>query len=324
MESRFEVHDRVDTSEKDRLFLEEHGTVFHDPSFLTSVGRDFRYVVVADRETGEIAGALPLVKSRKFGMFSYHIPPFGYRFGPVVSSAFASNKEEIIDCLLRVVQRESHVDFNLSLSDEDIIPYKTHGFSILASQTHQVEKATSYNLNSVHVSKRRYLKKLINLLESGQILVNNGADCLSDLLAIYRQNANMVGFASHDKELEALFHNLSERRYYAHVLYSKNGEPLAGAFCPYDRHFAYHLINASVSHGDKMLARANILSTYLAVEKGLNLGIGFDFEGSNLPGVASFYRMMGGEPRIVFRLQKTKSLYYHLLRALKTIRAEAF
>src|SRR5690606_26984552 len=114
-----------------------------------------------------IAAALPLVKSKKFGLRSFHIPPFAHQFGPVLSKQYTHHAFEIISLLLSLLKREAHVDFKMFFPEEDALPFIDSGFTVSVTQTHIIKPSSDFGVDYIHSSKRRYLKKLIALLEEG-------------------------------------------------------------------------------------------------------------------------------------------------------------
>ena len=299
-------------------FIDEHGTVFQTFEFLSAVGDDYEAVVAKSKD--EIVGVLPLVKTIKFKLNAYHIPPFAYQFGPVVMDDDKSF--DVVEALLKSVPDSGQKDFKMLLGKQDSLPFVQSGFTMSVNQSHRIVPNTEYSLNNIHKSKRRYLKKLLAAQKEGSLQVKEGLDCLEDLFFLYKETAEQSNFRSSIEKLKSIISGLPESRYYIIVVYDNQNNPLSGAFCPFDAKYAYHLINASVRNEDSMLDKANILSTYLAVQKAVEMGRGFDFEGSNIPGIASFYRMMGGIPTFVYRAQKTKSLYYQVLRFLDRVKYE--
>ena len=298
-------------------FIREEASIFQQPEFLTSVGTDLVTHVV--QEGTHIAGALSVVKVKKAGITGYHRPPYVHLYGPVIGSKYKTKGGQITELLLSNLENTALTEFKLRLEDQDLIPFLQSGASVLAAQGHLLNAGSNYSESVIHNSKRRYLKKLLKAVESEELVVESGASTHDKLIWLQEQTAEQNGFRSYSDTLAGIMSAINEDQYYSFLISSKDGQPLAGAFCPYDRHHAYHLVNASVRHEDGLYNRANILSTYLSVEKAISMGLGFDFEGSNVPGVASFYRMMGGQPRILYRLQ-----FHHNLKGRMFLAARQF
>lgn len=282
-------------------FIIGEGRIFQTREYLEAVGSNYQAIIAIDGD--EIVGALPLAKSQKFRLKAFHIPPYTHAFGPIIKKDILTKQSIIIEQLLGALNNPTLLDFKLPIENEDILSYKRVGATVSAMQTHIVNAINGYDINSIHSSKKRYLKKLLKAKEEGRIVVKEGKECLMDLVWLQEKTSIKSGFKYRPDLLMKLMKSLGEDQYFALVLYTDMGEPISGAFCPYDSKFAYHVINASINHEDNLLNRSNILSTFLAVSKARELNIGFDFEGSSVPGVAEFYRHMGGVPKLFYRIQ---------------------
>jgi len=296
--------------------------IFQTYDWLSVSGNAVSAVICYD-EKKRILAYLPLVESTKFKVKGFHIPPYTPYFGPVILEADVFHKGQIVESILKPIKNSKHLDFVIPSGDEDIVSYSRLGFSIEASQTHIIEKEGAYSLSSIHGSKRRYLKKLLDMADSGRINIKYGRNCIEDLLYLNNETEKRAGFKGNKEVLKELVNRFGSDENIL-VIYSEKGNPLSGAFFPGDTQFAYHLINASLRDEDNILDKANLLSTYKAVSQTLSRGKSFDFEGSNIPGVAAFYRMMGGKPVINLRMQKSGSFLYALLRAGIKIKKERY
>lgn len=286
-------------------FLLDHGRVFQYPAFLNQVSSQWTALVLRQEE--EILAVLPLVLSKRAGIQAAFIPQHAHVYGPVFSHEGEQQKASVVEALLKYTQKHALIEWKLPILDRDLLPFLASGCTVQATQSHLIAQGTVASMNLVHGSKRRYLKKLQQILEQGELQVKTGAACYADLIALQKRTAEKSGFQTNLKVLEKIITGLGEQHAYALVVYTASGEPLSGAFCPFDQHYAYHIINASVNHADSLLNKSNILSAYLAVQQALDKGLGFDFEGSNIPGVAQFYRMMGGVPTVFYRVQKANN-----------------
>lgn len=302
-------------------FISEHGTFFHQYDFLSAVGKEYTCVVAYSNDESEIVGVLPLVKSRKAGLVGFHIPPFAYQFGPVVSNKHLERSGVITSALLDAITSK-HLDLKFKLQDEDLIPFKTSGFSITALQTHIFPSSSMYDISVLSKDKARDVRLLSKHVDSGLLSVAEcRVDSLTDLLYLWKETSKRSKFNPHLETLERIFCSLFKQSYF-NVIYNAEGIPVAGAFCPYDSAAMYHLIGAGSRPKSKIESKANILSLFMGVRWANQKGLDFDFEGSNIASIAAFYRMMGGRTRVLYRAQKSRSLYFHVLRTLKGIREE--
>lgn len=304
-------------------FISIHGSVFHQYCFLNAVGNEYRCYVIINIQSQEIIAVMPLVKSKKNGLNSYHIPPFCYLFGPLLHPLNLKEEQEIIRMFYNEIKHQKQIDFKAIIENGNILPYKALNYSIEANQGHIFKSERQFNIKVLDKDKKRDLKKLQKLIEDKTIsIVENSELNFKHILNLWNETAQRVKFNSHSKVLHRIIN--SSVKLYTNVIFDNQGNPIAGCICPYDKKTMFHLVGTSTRTENKLLSRANILSLYTAVSYANKKGLNFDFEGSNLTGVADFYRSMGGEPILVHRVQKTKSIYFNFLKIGKKIQKEIF
>jgi hypothetical protein len=301
-------------------FVEEYGTPFHSFTFLNMVGVDYK-CIVCETEDNKIMAVLPLVYCTKYRLKAFHIPPYTYQFGPVIHPNFQKPFSEVFDMLIKVLPSAKHYDFKLKLDEQDLLAFIQNGFSTSVAQTHLIDRDVDYGKACLNGTKRRYLNKLFKYQKEGKLYIEeNKQENLKFLLELQNETAERSRFNSREGVLEKIFN--SGVKAYNNVVFDANGHPLSGAYCPYDKSTMYHLIGASVRVDDTTLNKSNILSVFSAVSHANSQNLDFDFEGSSIPGIANFYRMMGAKPKVVYRAQKTSSLYYQGLRFFEQVKRE--
>ncbi len=316
MKGRYIIQTTRNKTSRIETFLEKYGTIFHKFDYLKSVGEDY-YCVWASTDKDSVIGALPIVITKKIGLKAYFIPPYTYQFGPVISEDYEKNKGEIIGSLLKNLPRSLFFDFEFFLGDQDLLPFNENGFAVIVNQTHRFTSDHIYNTSYLSKNKKRDVNKFCLLRDAGDILVSeNDPSNNEKILELWIKTAERAKFNPHARILKNIMD--SDIPYYSNIILNKGGAVLAGTLCPYDKYTMYHLISASQRSHDSLLNRTNLFSLYLATNYANSKGLNFDFEGSNIPGVARFYRMMGGEPRLVYRAQKTPTIFHRILRFTNT------
>ncbi len=124
------------------------------------------------------------------------------------------------------------------------------------------------------------------------------------------------------KELVSLYNNLQQINQKLIVLSDENNEPIAFGYFPFDDTAVYNVINASKRINDPVLKTSNLYIIHEMIQFALTSGRAFDFEGSLLPGVASFYRMLGGTQVTLYRSTKSRSLFHSMLRAFNQMKKD--
>lgn len=295
-------------------FLKNFGAIFQTVDYLSIVSTIDGFLTIKKED---LIAVLPLAKTKKNHLTAYHIPPYTHLFGPVIHPNYQDKYYEIVDALLTALPHSGHYDFKIYLNEQDVIPWLVNGFTVTTGQTFVVPDTLDYSIRSIHSSKRRDLKKLMTLLDDSKITIKEGKECFKDLLYLQELTGQRGQFKIRKETLKNILWQLPDVNKFGFVVYDHNEEPISGTLCPYDKITTYLLINASKRINDKILNMSGTLTSYLAVKKANEMGLSFDFEGSSIPGVAKFYRMMGGQPRLIYRAQKSPSLYYRLLRSGK-------
>ncbi|MCB0587590.1 MAG: GNAT family N-acetyltransferase [Phaeodactylibacter sp.] len=95
------------------------------------------------------------------------------------------------------------------------------------------------------------------------------------------------------------------------VCFNKEGHPAAGAYIAWDTQSAYLLLTGFDSQ--VKMPGATALAIWASIQFVAGKGLLFDFEGSMLPGVESFFRQFGGQQAPYFRVWKYPSRAFQLL-----------
>ena len=112
-------------------YVEGHaqGTAFHTTQWLQNCGQDLRVLVVVD-SLGRFKGGLAVVKTRRFGVAGFHIPPFTPYGGPLVSpsekegrAGSRSEVQKVLTLLLANIPRGPHCDFILPPGEHELYPF---------------------------------------------------------------------------------------------------------------------------------------------------------------------------------------------------------
>jgi hypothetical protein len=304
--------------EKYELLLKDQLPIFHTQRWLQSLGSKVEILICYAGDA--IAAYLPLVKTRKFGYIGYHIPPYTAYFGPLIFEGFSANQELILKSFNKFIRLSRHSEFKMKNENNDIVSYKSAGYSITATQNYYFPPNQHYDLQTVKSVKRRDIIKLEALVKQNKLIITENEQWLiPDLIELLKITGKRAGYNPKINTLEKIFESLNPDDYYINLIKDANGASLAGSFCPKDTNGMYHLVSASRRVDDKLLNSCNSLALFLAVSYANKTGLEFDFEGSNIAGVANFYRLMGAIPRIVYRYQKSRSIYYQLLLLTKRI-----
>ncbi|MEP7164099.1 MAG: hypothetical protein ABI741_05355 [Ferruginibacter sp.] len=305
-------------------FVDEHpcGTIFHKTTWLQLI--DPRVKIYAVFNDEEIKAGVALVSTKKNAVSGYHIPPYTQYFSPLYGNAdqkknSLTEEHTCIKAILDEMADAAHVDFKLPKGHQSILPYHWKGYESSVSITHIITGNLADYLRDLNRNKLRELKKLQGLVNAGEIIIEHAIH-EADLQHLLKQTEERKSFDGRSALAIDLVMKSTDDIANKFIIRSKEHGLIAFGFFPYDKRAVYNLINASVRVTDPVLKTINLLLLFQAIEFALNSGRTFDFEGSMLPGVEAFCRLMGGVQVPVYRVQKSSSLRYSLLRAAKQIK----
>jgi hypothetical protein len=289
-------------------FISEYGTIFHSYKFLSSMSNTYRCFVA--KMENEIVGVLPLIKSSKYKVLSYNLPPFAYYYGPVIKKGYSIDIR--ID-LLNVVKNSLRLDFQLK--DSSVNDLMSSGFKLNKKSTFIVEKDDSYSKNSISKDKLKYIYRYQELLEKNKIRLVEGTDAVYHLLKLHEKRSNELYFNGNTSFLREI--SKGGMKFYSNIIFTLDSEPISGVFTLIDENSMYLLSGHFNNDLINDYKNINAFTQYLAINEARKLNLSFDFLGSDIAGVAKFNQSLGGKRRNVLNLVKTNSYYYRILEYLK-------
>ncbi len=300
-------------------FIDEHpeGTIFQKTTWLELINPEIEIYVVF--EENDIIAGVALIKTKKNSITGFHIPPYTQYFSPLygkkdVSKNSLTEEHICLKAILENLKDAGHFDFKLPKGHQSILPYYWKGFESSVSITHIISGTLADYLKDLNKNKVRELKKLQLQVSSGEITIEENITEF-ELTHLLQQTVERKGFDAKSAIAVKLVMKAGPAMAKKIIIRSREHGLLAFGFFPYDNKAVYNLINASVRVTDPVLKTVNLLLLYQAIEFALNSNRTFDFEGSMLPGVETFCRLMGGRQVPVYRVQKSSSLRYSLIRA---------
>jgi len=304
------------------------GTVFHTTEWLGRINDRLKVFAGVDG-SGEVRCGVALVESVKFGVRGYHIPPFTPFFGPLVSSsekeqraAARTEEQDAVASVLRAIPGCAHTDFRLPAGWPDVYPFYRAGFTPFVAYTHVFHSSVSEYHANMAKRQRSYLRGMKGHVDKGEVRVNSTANA-ETVFSLWERLAREKGVRSNVSTLRRLTINWGRESPWSVMAVERaDGEPLAGVMLVNDERRVVNLVNASSAGLSKRFSRANLLCLDAAVRKTLNEGKIFDLEGSMLHGVERFYRMLGAHLVPAFRVQKSRSFRYSVLRSIAQFRRE--
>ena len=298
-------------------------TVFHSFNWLRAFHPTVDFWYYEDTQ-GNVQSIFLFIETIKNYTKGLHIPPFTQYFTPLMDDDLSEkNKQEIMTLLLKELNNEKRLqvlDLKFFRGHHNILSFHWQGFQSALTITYVVSGDYQKYFSKLNKNKVREIKALYNQIKEGKLeIVSSVAD--EEVMKLYKMTSERADFAYKENVLKNLLDN---KNHFNHVLIgirSKEKGLISYGLFPYDNHSVYNIINASMRiQDDPVLKTANLLMLNEAIKFSLDSGRVFDFEGSMLPGVSDFYRLMGGTQMPVYRLTKSKSIKYSIMRALAQIK----
>lgn len=233
---------------------------------------------------GDYRAVLPLVKHLDFGLVStIHRPPFTQQCGPWGTI----NEEELHDLLQSIPRSFLHLDMPLNFRcSEKAVPTK---FSFERRTNFIIDLSRPYETIKSGYSKT-LRRKLRRYGEDGK-LIDVKAEKVIDL---YRAGpGKKAGLkAKHYKRMRLIMGAAKKAKLgNLYGFQNAQGELLAAGFFPQTEYRLINLFATSTQAGYAAEGMSLLINTLIRLNIGNNRI--FDFEGSDLPGVAEYFKKFG-------------------------------
>ena len=291
MAIRYLRNEEVDAGKWDECLNASMPTLLYAYSwYLDLVCDDWDALVLNDYEA-----VMPLPFTSKFGIKLAIQPPFCQQLGVFSRSALS---EKVVNSFLAAIpERFRWVKLNLNYHNQ-LASSKTNRSNYVLDLMPGFKEVSLNFESSIDRSIRKSQKTNCALLE--------GIDLRSilELLAWQNKEKNMGISARSMQKLEKLIPVCTQKGVLLSIgLYSPVNQLCAVGVFLKDRQRIYYLLGASDKMGREYSGMPRIL-VYL-IEKYAGQGYSLDFEGSEIPGVANFFKKFGAQnsPYPVFSRQ---------------------
>ena len=268
-----------------------NGNIYALSWYLDVVHKDWEALV-----EDEYVRVMPLTGNKKYGI-SYLFQPFFTQQLGVFSTEILNSG--IVNAFIAALPRKYRfVQINLNIhnkphpEDYRLIPNKNYLLDLISRYP---KLAAHYSTNT-----KRNLKKALN---SGLTLVQ-GMDprILTDM---FRENKGREVKHWHDEHYQRLQHLMYKAVFKGmgaiYGVYSKHNELCAGAFFLKDHKYLIFLFSATTPEARKSGAMTFLLDT--VIREYAETALVLDFEGSNHPDLARFYRGFGAQEVTYYSLE---------------------
>jgi hypothetical protein len=289
-----------------------HGTVFHYSWWLATTAAAFRILGVRN-EKGELVGGLPLPSKRVRGLKLLHAPVLTPYLGPIFDLSGVDGTCDRLhlmrsygEALARAIGPFDSLRYIAGANAPDLQGFLWAGFSASLAYTfrfssEQPISEISKAMTRTHMQKLTKAKRL-------NVEVSRDGDPKT-LLELNRMTFERKGAAApFDDDLVLRLCEAAHARRLAnlYVARTEKNEPVAALFTVHDERTTYQIISGFNPGFPDVPGQNAVLWT--AIQDAIEAGRDYDFEGSSLRGVETFYRRWGCEAVPVWRIEKTGSL----------------
>lgn len=283
--------------------IEYVNNLFEQPWWLDIVAPDAWKDIVIE-EKGEVIGRLPYCyKGKTIGL-----PPLTQTCGIWIKRQQMKPGNENLSYIKKIIDQlfEQLCDFKnviiaLDTSAEYFLPFLWKGFSVYPRISYRIENLE--DMNAVYANFSKTVKKNIKSAEK-KVTISTDSD-IDVLLKIMDKTFAAQG-RKYPVEAEIVSKIVKEcdRRGNGKMFTARDGEGNVHAcsYFVYDKHVFYYLIAGSDSEFRSSGAQTLIL--WEAIQYASKVSRVFDFEGSMVEGIETFFRRFGGKPVVYYEIRK--------------------
>lgn len=268
-----------------------NGLVYAQYDYLDSICDHWSGLIIGDFE-----GIVALPWRKKYGLKYYYIPPFIQQLGFIGDTSYLSDPEELIK-KIRSFAWYGDLHFNFS----------NH---LLASAL-KCDNRTNFIIDlsigytAIHQSYSTDVRQTIQK-QTNEELPYDKTDTFSTAIKYYQEQYadRMPHLSNEDFERLAILckHFCNRNACIVRSIKDKEGHTLSNALLLKDTRRIYHLLNTTFKEGRTKHSNHRLMDQVLQEFSGNQLL--FDFEGSDLPGVKSFYKKFGCHVQPYFHYQR--------------------
>ena len=300
--------------------------VFHEPWWLDAVSGIEGWDVALVRSGEKIVASLPYARKKKL-LFNLSVqPPLTQTLGPLFQhfnsgssySRILKNEKSYTLSLIDQLPKFDYFSQNFLPGISNWLPWYWKGYSQTTGYTYQIENLG--DLEAVWSGFDDKTRNEIRKAERNNITVEDSEDidCFLALLRMTYERQGMLRLVNDGlvmKVNNACNANGARKIFIAR---GEDGKPHAGIFIVWNAHSAYYLMGG----GNPALRKsgATSLALWSAIKFASSVTNKFDFEGSMVESIESFFRGFGGRQIPILKVSKFGSVYaklaYHAYRRL--------
>ena len=289
-----------------------HGTVFHQSWWLAITATSFRILVVRNEE-GNLVGGLPLPAKSVGGLRLLHAPALTPYLGPIFDlSAGDGNCAQLHlmrsygEALARGIGPFDSFRYMAGADAPDLQGFLWAGFNASLAYTFRFSSKQSVSEISEGIT-RTHMQKLVKAKRLNLHVVRDAQ--MEALLELNKMTFERKGTAPPFQSALALrLWETARARGQANLYVAKTEKdhPVAALFTVHDERTTYQIISGINPAFPDIPGQNCVLWT--ALQDAIEAGRNYDFEGSGLRGVETFFRRWGCAAVPVWRIEKAGSI----------------
>ena len=292
-------------------------SVFEEPWWLDIVAKNCWHEVIIKNKNGEHIARLVYADQKIYGVKYCGVPPMTQQLGPSIKllpdgklSTRLLHIKQVLEGFIEFLSKKGNVDLYFHRNLQYILPFIWHGYSVEPKFSYVIKSLS--DLNKVFSNMDAKVRNLIKTAEKNVKVSNN--ICIDELIFLLentfkRQNRKLPM----DVEVIREIYQESIKRNAGKVLGAidlKTGQIVSVAFFLYDENTCYYLLGGK--NYSSSLKGTQELLLWEGIKIAATVSKEFDFEGSMIPGIESFFRGFGGEPCVYYRVKKGNMIFSFL------------
>lgn len=298
----------------EQLSINEANSVFEQPWWLDIVAAGSWQEISVKDKNGRVIGRLPYTNQSVFGLKVCGVPALTQQMGPwfhydnnMKPVARLKRIKQVSEELIKQLSDKSNIDLYFHSSYQYVLPFIWAGYNVEPKFSYVIDDLS--DLNTVFGAMDAKVRNLIKNAEK-QFSVTEDVDVeiLLQLLCstFAKQNRSLpMDEIMLRKIIEYTSENGGGMLFGARN--NASGEIVAVAFFLYDKNTCYYLLGGK----DYRLSTQGVQEFLLweGIKFASAVSKEFDFEGSMIPGIESFFRGFGGTPRTYYRVWRGSGLF---------------
>ncbi len=291
-------------------------SVFEQPWWLDVVAGNKWKEVIIQNKNGDVIGRLPYIEKKMYSLNICTVPILTQQIGPWIR--FEKNmkpvaklkriKNTLEEIILRL-NKYKNIDLYFHREITYILPFIWAGYNVEARYSYVIEDLSNIELvqSNMDTKVRNIIK---NAYKNLSVVENLDVDTLIKMVESTFDKQHRKLPMGKDCIIRIYQESMKHNAGKALGAVDKSGKVVAAAFLLYDHNTCYYLMGgkdygAGIQGSQELLLWEGIKFASLHSKE-------FDFEGSMIPGIESFFRGFGGKPCIYFRVYRGNFLFQFL------------